>query len=152
MSCGVGCRHGSDLVLLWLWRRPAAGAPIGAPVGAWQPPYAASAALKGKNKTKQKSSRLDSFTLRWGYGCRTSMRKEEEEALKEDVHPPGILQPCCVVRLPDPGSLGVIQPVLNILFLSPLCSRMPCFFLVFLHLRPLCKCRDVFLKKQLIRN
>ena len=28
MSCGVGCRHRSDLVLLQLWRRPAAIAPI----------------------------------------------------------------------------------------------------------------------------
>ena len=25
---GVGCRHGSDLVLLWLWHRPAATALI----------------------------------------------------------------------------------------------------------------------------
>ena len=24
MSCGVGCRYGLDLVLLWLWYRPAA--------------------------------------------------------------------------------------------------------------------------------
>ena len=22
MTCGVGCRHGSDLVLLWLWHWP----------------------------------------------------------------------------------------------------------------------------------
>ena len=29
VSCGVGRRHGSDLVLLWLWHRPAATAPIG---------------------------------------------------------------------------------------------------------------------------
>ena len=29
MSCGVGCRRSSDLALLWLWRRPAAVAPIG---------------------------------------------------------------------------------------------------------------------------
>ena len=28
MSCGVGCRRGSDLVLLWFWRRLAAVAPI----------------------------------------------------------------------------------------------------------------------------
>ena len=27
-SCGVGCRHGSDLVLLWLWRRLTATASI----------------------------------------------------------------------------------------------------------------------------
>ena len=55
MSCGVGCRHGSDSKLLWLWWRPAATAPI-QPL-AWEPPYAAGAALqkkKQKKKTKQK--------------------------------------------------------------------------------------------------
>ena len=55
MSCGVGCRQGSDLVLLWLWHRPAATAPIG-PL-AWEPLYAMGAALKGqKTKKKQKTS------------------------------------------------------------------------------------------------
>ena len=64
MSCGVGCRHGSDPALLWLWHRPVATALIG-PL-AWEPPYAAGAAQeiattttktkrpKKKNKTKQK--------------------------------------------------------------------------------------------------
>ena len=28
VSCGVGCRCGSDPVLLWLWRRPVATALI----------------------------------------------------------------------------------------------------------------------------
>ena len=28
VSCGVGCRHGWDLVLLWLWYRVAPVAPI----------------------------------------------------------------------------------------------------------------------------
>ena len=28
VGCGVGGRLGSDLVLLWLWRRPVATAPI----------------------------------------------------------------------------------------------------------------------------
>ena len=42
VSCGVGCRHGSDPALLWLWRRPAAITPIG-PL-AWEPPYAAGVA------------------------------------------------------------------------------------------------------------
>ena len=46
MSCGVGCRRGSDLVLLWLWCRPAAVAPI-RPL-AWEPPYAVGTALKKK--------------------------------------------------------------------------------------------------------
>ena len=48
MSCGVGRRHGSYPALLWLWCRPAANAPI-QPL-AWEPPYAASAALKKKKK------------------------------------------------------------------------------------------------------
>ena len=50
MSCGVGCRHGSDLVLLWLWRRPAATVPI-RPL-AWEPPHAAGTALKRQKKIK----------------------------------------------------------------------------------------------------
>ena len=44
MSCGVGCRRGSDLALLWLWCRLAAAAPIRPLV--WEPPYAAGVALK----------------------------------------------------------------------------------------------------------
>ena len=60
MSCGVGRGHGLDPVLLWLWRRPASTAPIG-PL-AWDPPYAASAALtkqkERKKKTKQNKKKL----------------------------------------------------------------------------------------------
>ena len=50
MSCGVGCRRGSDLAWLWLWCRPAATAPI-RPL-AWDPPYAAGVALEKTNKIK----------------------------------------------------------------------------------------------------
>ena len=39
MSCGVGHRCGSDLVLLWLWHRQVATALIGSL--AWELPYAA---------------------------------------------------------------------------------------------------------------
>ena len=46
VSCGGGCRRGLDPALLWLWCRPAATAPI-RPL-AWEPPYAAGAALKKK--------------------------------------------------------------------------------------------------------
>ena len=52
MSCGIGCRRGLDLELLWLWCRSAATAPIG-PL-AWEPPYAMSAVLK-KTKKKKKA-------------------------------------------------------------------------------------------------
>ena len=44
MSCGVGHRCGLDPILLWLWCRCAAVAPIQPP--AWELPYAAGAALK----------------------------------------------------------------------------------------------------------
>ena len=51
MNYGVGHRCSSDLVLLWLWCRPAGVAMI-RPV-AWEPPCAAGAALKSKKKKKK---------------------------------------------------------------------------------------------------
>ena len=53
MSCGVGRRHSSDPKLLWLWRRPAATAPI-RPL-AWEPPYAVSVVQKKKKEKKRNS-------------------------------------------------------------------------------------------------
>ena len=47
MSCGVGCRRGLDLALLWLWRGLVATALIG-PL-AWEPPYAEEEALEKAN-------------------------------------------------------------------------------------------------------
>ena len=52
MSSDVGSRCGLDLVFLWLWHRPAAIGPI-RPL-AWEPLYAADAALKKDKKTKKK--------------------------------------------------------------------------------------------------
>ena len=52
MSCGVGHRCGSDPELLWLWRRLLATALI-EPV-AWEPPYAAGAALEKAKRQKRK--------------------------------------------------------------------------------------------------
>ena len=51
VSCSVGCKHGSDLALLWLWCRPAAVALI-RPL-AWEPPHVVGVALK-KDKKKKK--------------------------------------------------------------------------------------------------
>ena len=51
MSCGAGCRCGLDPVLLWLWCRSAAIAPIG-PL-AWEPPCAAEAALEKAKRQKK---------------------------------------------------------------------------------------------------
>ena len=50
MSCGVGCRHSSDPVLLWY--RPAATAPI-QPV-AWEVPCVVDVALKRTTTTTKK--------------------------------------------------------------------------------------------------
>ena len=52
MNCGVGCRHGSDPTLLWLWRSPAATAPI-QPL-AWEHPYAVGAAQEMAKRQKKK--------------------------------------------------------------------------------------------------
>ena len=57
MSCGVGCRHSSNHMLLGLWLRPAGVAPI-RPL-AWEPPYAVGVALKVKSKKKKKKEKKD---------------------------------------------------------------------------------------------
>ena len=64
MSCGVGCRHGSNLVLLWLWRRLAATVLI-RPL-AWEPPYAAGAAqeMAKRQKDQKKKKNLGEFDYR----------------------------------------------------------------------------------------
>ena len=51
----IGFRRGSDLTLLWLWRRPAATAPIG-PL-AWEPPYAEEVALEMAKRQKDKTNK-----------------------------------------------------------------------------------------------
>ena len=48
-SCSIGRRHGLDLALLWLWRRPAAIAPI-QPIASELPHTAGSALKKQTNK------------------------------------------------------------------------------------------------------
>ena len=57
MSCGVGCRRGSDpaLLLLWLWRRPVAMAQI-RPLPR-ESPYAEGAALEKRQKDKKKKKK-----------------------------------------------------------------------------------------------
>ena len=62
VSCVVGQRCGLDLMLLWLWCRLAARAPI--PSLAWEPPYATSAALKSKNKQTTNKQTKNSISER----------------------------------------------------------------------------------------
>ena len=52
VNCYIGCRGGSDPVLLCLWSRLAAVA-LSLPL-AWILPYAASAALKKKEKKRHR--------------------------------------------------------------------------------------------------
>ena len=52
VSCGVGCRCGSDPALLRLWPTLAATAPI-RPL-AWEPPHAAGAAQEMAKRRKKK--------------------------------------------------------------------------------------------------
>ena len=59
MSCGVGCRRGSDPALLWLWRGPVAAALI-RPL-AWESPYAAGAAQEMAKRQKKKKKFFDHF-------------------------------------------------------------------------------------------
>ena len=56
MSCGIGRRRGSDLVLLWMWCKLAAAAPI-QPL-AWEPPYAVGLALKMTKRKKKKRKKV----------------------------------------------------------------------------------------------
>ena len=51
MGCGVGHRHSSDPVSLWLWHGLAATAPI-RPL-AWEAPYASGVALEKRQKKKK---------------------------------------------------------------------------------------------------
>ena len=73
VSCGIGCRRGSDLALLRLWHRPAVTAPI-RPL-AWEPPYAAGAALtRQKTKKRKEKKRKENY--------KTLMNKIKEELNK----------------------------------------------------------------------
>ena len=67
MSCGVGCRRGLDLVLLWLWSRPAATALI-RPL-AWEPPCAAGAALEMAKRQKQTENKNKKIVLKYYVGA-----------------------------------------------------------------------------------
>ena len=55
VSCGVGCRHGSDQALLWLWHRLVATALI-RPL-AWEPPYAMRVAQENGKKRQKKDKK-----------------------------------------------------------------------------------------------
>ena len=61
MSCGVGCRCGSDLALLCLWHWPVAAAPV-QPL-AWEAPYAEGVAQKDKKTKKETEKKKTNLSL-----------------------------------------------------------------------------------------
>ena len=74
VTCGVGHSCGSDLVLVWLWCRPAATAPV--PSLAWEAPYASGAVLKSKRKQQQQKPKWGVFRVPCTFlGQNTRMRE-----------------------------------------------------------------------------
>ena len=57
VSCGVGCRRGSDPPLLWLWRRMMATAPIGPLAGNNHVPRERPKEIAKKKPTKNKQTK-----------------------------------------------------------------------------------------------
>ena len=74
MSCGVG----SEPTLLWLWRKPAATAPI-RPL-AWAPPYPSGVAPK-RQKQKQKTTDLFLLLPPWKVKGTPGLQVAREEGL-----------------------------------------------------------------------
>ena len=90
MNCGVGCRHGSEPALLWLWLRLVAVAPIG-PL-AWEPPYAAgSGPRKGKKTKKKKKKRKEKKRQRTITQIREKEKTPEKQLSDQESgsQPPG---------------------------------------------------------------
>ena len=87
MSCGVGRRHGSDSALPWLWRRPAATAPI-RPL-AWEPPYAAQRnSKKKKTKKKKKKKKKEHFSGEMKASDRKAGNKDKNRCRAGQVSEP----------------------------------------------------------------
>ena len=79
MSCGVGCRRGSDPALLWLWHRLSAIAPI-LPL-AWDPPCATGAAQEMVKRPKKKSIMYRKATQMYLQRKHTEGQKVREKML-----------------------------------------------------------------------
>ena len=99
MRCVV-CRCGSDVVLLWLWRRPVATAPIGPP--AWEFLYATGVALEGQktnNNNKNKNSKQTSVVHLHIYTTTTLL----------EMHQSFFIQPPLIYCLGGPQLFMIIK-------------------------------------------
>ena len=110
MSCGVGCRHGSDPARLWLWWRPAAVAPI-RPL-AWDAPDAAGTALKRQRENKERTS-FFLPDLGAEYEDHTSQREKEDDKVL-----PGKSQTYVWQVLKENGPTASDPPCLTYSYLS----------------------------------
>ena len=92
MSCGAGLRCSLDLVLLWLWHRPAATALI-RPL-AWETPYAAGAdqEMAKKDKKKKEKKRMGSLfpPAPWSSGAHWPSMPDSPGALSPNAKFPGV--------------------------------------------------------------
>ena len=79
MSCGVGCRCGSDPALLWLWPRPAATAPI-QPL-AWESPSICHGKQPQKRQKDKKKGICQLYKERQYWG-----REAKEEYPSKEIH------------------------------------------------------------------
>ena len=62
--CHELSRRGSNLILLWLWHRPAAVAPI--QLLAWEAPYASGETLKSKKPKQTDMNLKERWSPAWG--------------------------------------------------------------------------------------
>ena len=111
MSCAVGCRYGSDLVLQWLWHKLTAATPV-QPL-AWEPPYMASAALKSKKQRKKKKKAKGISNTRFRVTATESLGFREVRGQEREDH----LDGCSIVSAPvsESGSefMGVDKIIKN---------------------------------------
>ena len=84
MSCGVGRRCGSDAVLLWLWHRLVATAPI-RPL-AWEPPHAMGVAQELAKRQKEKKVILALWTPPIAHYYKTLCMVEAGKFLHSFMH------------------------------------------------------------------
>ena len=117
MTCGVGHRRSSDPVLLWLWHRLAVTALIRPP--AWEPPYAAGAALeKAKKKKKKKKKFLPGVQMLHGHFIASAHPLQTQTLYVLDLRcyfsTPGLLSPIAWPHTSAPGSLDSMIPFLHL--------------------------------------